>query len=239
MAPSPRDQRELAVALDVADSQELFRWAEQLRGLPVVLKLGLRLLPELSRADFTTLRGEMGFKLFIDMKLHDIPSQVEGAVARWSSMGADYLTVHLSGGAAMLKGAVKAAGSSTEILGVSVLTSLNDKDLGEIGFQSQSRDQVARLVKLGLDSGVRSFVCSALESRAVHELAQGVGPVRTVCPGLRMDGETAAADQSRTATLTEAIQANVRMFVMGRTVLAASNPRAKVEEIVKRLAAGV
>jgi orotidine-5'-phosphate decarboxylase len=235
-----KPRREIALAVDVLSREELWMWAETFKDLPVVIKLGLRLLPLLKEGDCDRLHDQ-GFKIFIDAKLHDIPSQVAGAVTTWSRLGADYLTLHLSGAGAMMKEAAAAAQKTgTELLGVSVLTSLNDADLASLGVNGNSSQTVDRWVRLGLQSGIRSFVCSVGESKLIHDMARkdfSALTVRTVCPGIRLPNQKGAADQSRVFTIQEGLANEVDMFVVGRAVFQDSNPRARVEEILAEISA--
>lgn len=232
------NRRELALALDVVSRDELLQWVETFRDLPLVLKVGLRLLPKLKESDFEDIK-KSGFKIFVDAKLHDIPSQVSGAVKTWASLGADYLTLHLSGGPAMLREAATVAdATSTELLAVSVLTSLSASDLATLGLESDPARVVERWVRMGISSGIRSFVCSVGESSLIHALAKKDFPqlnIHTVCPGIRLPHQAAASDQSRVFTVDEALSAGVNMLVVGRAIFQDSNPRARAEEILERI----
>lgn len=228
---------EAALALDVASRAELFRWVENLKGSPITLKIGLRLLPELEPGDLNRIH-DAGFKIFIDAKLHDIPTQVAGAVKTWGRLGADFLTVHLSGGPAMLKAAQEAAKGSgrVELFGVSVLTSIGGPELERLGLGADAGPVVERWAKLGLESGLRAFVCSVGESARIHAVAAAQGlKVRTVCPGIRMPGEVAAQDQARVYSVADALQEKVGMLVLGRAVMQAPQPRARLDEILETL----
>ncbi len=222
----------LAVAIDTEKRDEVFAWAEKLKNLPVVLKLGLRNLPLLSAADLNQLKSE-GFELFIDMKLHDIPSTVKSAVTTWAGLGADYLTLHLSGGPQMLSEASLVKGP--RLLGVSVLTSLSKEDLIFTGVNSTVYHQVQNLVGLGLHSGIDSFVCSLDEVLLLRKMIEekSLRPGFFVCPGLVMAGENPHSDQKRTATVEEAISVGVNMMVIGRSIINDPNPRVKTEKILK------
>lgn len=228
---------ELALALDVMSVHELDQWVDTFIGLPVVLKLGLRLLPLLDVRDFERIQ-EDGFKIFVDAKLHDIPSTVCGAVETWAAWKAEYLTVHLSGGPKMLRDAVKVANGRIELLGVSVLTSLSADDLKVMGFVPDPAKQVDALVRMALQNGMRSFVCSVNEARLVKDIARELGvaePVRTVCPGIRAENSPGQEDQSRSYTAREAVAAGVDMLVVGRAILKDSDPRARAEEILEMI----
>jgi orotidine-5'-phosphate decarboxylase len=229
----------LALALDVATVAELESWRDRMAGLPLVFKVGLRVLPLLGDRDLRGLR-EAGFGIFIDAKLHDIPSQVRGAVETWAARDVDYLTLHLSGGRKMLEEAVAGARANPRLrlLGVSVLTSLSGADLSSLGFTPDPSEQVRRLAKLGLESGLPSFVSSVGELGTIRAMAaEAFSGTQTFscCPGITLDGGQAPADQSRTFSVTEALREKVDLLVMGRAILGASDPRAVAETLVRRL----
>lgn len=231
----------LVVALDVGSRAEIFDWAQKLAGLPVILKIGLRNLPQLETGDLPKLH-EQGFEVFIDTKLHDIPTQVAASVKTWAALGADYLTLHLGGGRAMLEAAVQAqreSGTKIELFGVSVLTSMATADLQDLGVTADSATQVQRLVGLGLGCGMRSFVCSAQEVAALRTMAHGLRrDIRFVCPGLVYAGEAAPGDQKRVVSIQEAAQLKVNWPVVGRSILKDPEPRQKVEKILALLSPG-
>ena len=156
---------------------------------------------------------------FLDLKLHDIPETVGRAVVRASALGARMLTVHASGGAAMLKQAVDRArkeGGTLEIVAVTVLTSFDGGDLAAIGAGPDVAAQVERLGRLAWDQGVRSFVCSPREAA---RLRAALGPDATlVTPGVRFAEGSAADDQKRTMTAAEAIAAGADWLVVGRPI---------------------
>ncbi len=224
----------LALALDFESREEFFNFSKKFQGLPVVLKIGLRTLPFLTPDDFATLKKQ-GYSLFIDAKLHDIPTQVEAAVRSWSAMGADFLTIHAGGGAKMISDSVRAATSKTRILGVSVLTSLGQDDLSDLGFAANNvESQVQKFVGLGIKSGLKSFVCSVQE----------VAKLRTTfpteelffcCPGVVRDGELASADQKRSVSLSEALKLKISLIVIGRSVFKSTDPLKSTREILSQM----
>lgn len=230
----------LVVALDLLSREEIFAWSDKLAALPVILKIGLRNLPQLEKGDLARLKDK-GFQIFIDTKLHDIPTQVGASVTTWADLGADYLTLHLSGGRRMLEAAVDAqqkSGTKLELFGVSVLTSMSTQDIAELGISVEPAEQVRRLVSLGLDSGMRSFVCSAQEVVDLRSVAQKKSKeIRFVCPGLVMAGEAAPSDQKRVVTIEDAAQLKVDYPVIGRSILKDPDPRAKTEKILALMGA--
>jgi orotidine-5'-phosphate decarboxylase len=161
--------------------------------------------------------------------LHDIPNTVGRAVESVSSLGAEMLTIHLSGGRAMIEAAVKAAPKEMLLLGVTVLTSSNEETLHETGVDAKVEAQVLRLAKLGVESGIGGLVASP------HELAplRGVygNSIKIVTPGIRPAGAD-HHDQKRALTPREALRAGADFLVIGRPITAAPDPRAALEQIV-------
>lgn len=209
---------DLALVFDQTDRESFWKAVATLPKHPkLILKLGLRLLPLLSKEDFVKLRAE-GFRLFIDVKLHDIPSQVADAVTTWGALGASYVTVHLSGGRDMLSAAAKAADEcGVTLLGVSILTSMDQKDISEVGFNSTVEVQVNKLTKLGWESGLKAFVCSPFEIESVLKQLPGA---LLVTPGISIDEDMTGmgTDQKRRRTFKEALAAGSSMPVVGRAL---------------------
>lgn len=174
-----------------------------------------------------------GRKVFLDLKFHDIPNTVSAAVKQASELGASMLTVHASGGSKMLKAAADAAsGSKTLVLAVTVLTSLGDEDLSEIGVAGNVRAQVLRLAGLARANGILGLVASAQEAAELRrELGEGFA---IVTPGVRPAG-TAAGDQARVVTPADALRSGADYIVVGRPVVAASDPGRAAREILAEL----
>jgi orotidine-5'-phosphate decarboxylase len=220
----------LAVALDVADAPRAIALADQLRGAALVFKVGLELFtsegPPVARE--IAKRG----RLFLDLKLHDIPHTVEGAARAASRLGASYLTVHASGGHAMVEAAVRGAGPDLKILAVTLLTSLGRSELDDIGFEGGAHAAVLRLARLGVAAGAHGLVCSSAETA---ELRRELGPDPVlVVPGIRPKGSE-ARDQKRVGTPKDAIRAGASLLVVGRPILEASNPRQAADAIAKEV----
>jgi orotidine-5'-phosphate decarboxylase len=163
--------------------------------------------------------------VFLDLKFHDIPAQVRGAVRGAAATGALYTTVHASGGPAMIAASVDAAGSSVTVLAVTVLTSLDDSSLDAIGMRAPAADAVVRLARLALAAGAHGLVCSPREVAALRDefgpRTDG-GPLLVV-PGIRAPGE-AQGDQKRTMSAPEALAAGADVIVVGRPITAAPDP---------------
>lgn len=200
-----------------------------------VAKVGLSLFVEHGpRAVEEFLRR--GARVFLDLKLHDIPNTVELASARAGALGVSYLTVHASGGEAMLKaavqgareGAAKAGHKPPVVLAVTVLTSMDDAGLAQIGVPEKAAAQVLRLARLSRTAGAGGLVCSA---REVSDVRAAVGQGLVLCtPGIRPAG-VAANDQSRVETPAAAIKAGADLLVVGRPIYAAPDAVAAAKQI--------
>lgn len=221
-------------ALDLADEKSAWALYEQVRPLNPYFKVGLELYSATGPAFVRRLTAD-GAKVFLDLKLHDIPNTVASAVKVATHLGVNWLTLHLMGGSAMVKAAVAArdeAGSSLALLGVTVLTSMDDRDLRELGFAQTVAPTVMSLAKLGKQWGVDGIVCSSEELANVRrELSRDF---LTVVPGIRpMD--SASGDQKRVATPAQAAKAGADYLVIGRPIRDAENPRAVVEQVLSEL----
>ncbi len=200
-----------------------------------MFKVGLELFVEAGpRA--VALGEETQRPVFLDLKLHDIPETVERAVARASALGVRMLTVHASGGPAMLARAVERAareGGGLEIVAVTALTSLDRRDLHAIGIADDVPSHVERLAKLAWKEGVRAFVCSPREAAA---LRTNLGPQATIItPGVRTATESVEDDQKRTMTAREAIASGADWVVVGRPIRDASDPSTAAHAIAREV----
>ena len=174
--------------------------------------------------------------VFCDLKLNDIPSQIEGAVSALGELGATYATVHALGGADMVRAAVKAAPAGLNILGVTILTSLEEADLAVLGIAGPVSEAVIRLAEVALESGASGLVCSGKE---VASLRERFGPVSKggpllVVPGIRLEGGR-EGDQQRTSGPRAAIDAGADLIVVGRPITGAPDPRAAARAILAQL----
>lgn len=219
----------LCLALDVPDLQTAESWVHRTQGAFSVYKIGLQLFLAEGPRVVERVIAAGAPSVFLDLKLHDIPRTVARAVSSLEGLGVRYLTLHTAGGREMLSAAAEAATKAgIQLLGVTVLTSLDDQGLGETGVAESSAACVSRRSRLALDSGVKGLVCSALE---VHSLRAELGPDCTlVTPGIRLAGG-AVGDQKRVATPASAIEAGASLLVIGRAVTAASDPEAAVRAI--------
>ncbi|MEN3028462.1 MAG: orotidine-5'-phosphate decarboxylase [Aquificaceae bacterium] len=219
----------LCIALDTNLPQAL-ELLSSLKGYPLVFKVGYKLFISHHRT-ITDRVKEKGFELFLDLKLHDIPNTVREGVLSARDLGADYLTLHISSGKEALRQAVEVKGK-LKLLGVSLLTSLGEEDMRDLGVCEEREKHVLKLAKLALESGFEGIVCSGKEVRLLREGLEK--PFMAVVPGIRLEGEP-AEDQKRVVSLEEALQAGADMVVMGRSILKAENPIKRVEELLFRI----
>ena len=221
----------IIVALDVATNKEALGLVEQLRNQVSLFKVGLQLYTAEGPAVVREVISR-GAQVFLDLKLHDIPNTVAKAVEAAAGLGVEMLTIHLSGGPEMVRAAVAADKEKMSILGVTVLTSANEQTLRETGVPGAVEDQVLRLAKLGLEAGVDGIVASA---REIEGLRRELGDkFKIVVPGIRPAGSD-AADQKRTMTPREAINAGADFLVIGRPIIADKNPREALDRILDEL----
>lgn len=228
----------LIVALDVPTAAAARELAAQLRGTCRWVKVGL----ELYLAAGTKIVEELtaqGFSVFLDLKFHDIPNTVAGAVRSAASMGASLLTIHAAGGPAMLRAAAEAAAATKnapQLLAVTVLTSMDREQLAAIGIDRTAADQVLRLARMAIESEIRGLVCSP-EEVALLRRELGAQP-RLVVPGIRPAG-AAVGDQKRIATPADAIRAGASQLVVGRPVTQAADPAKAAQSILDEIASAV
>ncbi len=227
----------IAFALDYASVDEARSAARLVAPAIGMIKVGLELFVGAGPA-VVALGKDIGLPVFLDLKLHDIPETVERAVAQASGLGARLVTVHASGGRTMLKRAVTRAaseGGSLAICAVTILTSLDAADVNDIGMSGDPRAAAVRLARLAFDEGVRWFVCSPAEVRALRE-ALGKDAV-LVTPGVRPAGGGAAArgDQKRVATPEQAIADGANWVVVGRPIRDAADPLAAARAIAQAI----
>lgn len=221
----------IAVALDAPDLETAARWAVAVTPHVSVVKIGLELFCRYGPEVVAVLRGGSGVGLFLDLKLHDIPTTVAGAVRAVCGQKPRYLTVHASGGAAMVRAAVEAAGD-VDIAAVTVLTSLDSDDLDAVGLAGPASDAVRRLSVLAVGAGARAVVCSPREVAGVR---REVGPdVALITPGVRPMGSD-TQDQRRVATPAEALAAGADLLVVGRPITGARDPGAAAARLAAQL----
>jgi orotidine-5'-phosphate decarboxylase len=232
----------LFCALDGRDAPTINALAENLHGAVDGLKLGLEFFCA-HGPDAIRQVSARGVPIFLDLKLHDIPNTVAGAVRSVAPLAPHFLTVHASGGDAMLRAAVNAAGEEAHRLGlarmrllaVTVLTSLDRDDLQAMGVDGSPSDQVMRLAELAHNAGIDGIVCSPHE---IAEVRSVLGPDKDiVVPGIRPAGN-AAGDQKRSATPADAVRAGATALVVGRPITQADDSAAAARLIKAEMADG-
>jgi orotidine-5'-phosphate decarboxylase len=231
------DNKRVIVALDVPEMKAATALAARLDPRLCRVKVGKELFTAAGPAVVAALQ-ERGFDVFLDLKYHDIPNTVAGACRAAARLGVWMLNVHASGGEAMMRAACEAVANVARpplILGVTILTSLADGDLGQVGFSGTARDNVLRLARLARASGLDGVVCSAQEAA---ELRQACGEdFLLVTPGIRLDA-SAKGDQARVVTPAEAVRLGASYLVIGRPITEAPDPVAALESIRQSLGEG-
>jgi orotidine-5'-phosphate decarboxylase len=224
------------VALDFPVAEAAGRMVEQLGSLCRFYKVGSELFTAAGPRMVSQIL-ESGADVFLDLKFHDIPNTVAGAVRSAAALGARLLTVHASGGGAMLRAAVEAAGDQERcgVLAVTVLTSLAASDVASAWGRTAALDvgtEVLRLAEVAAESGAHGIVCSGREAAEVR--ARFGDRLALLVPGVRLAG-SGANDQARVVTPAEAARAGARYVVLGRTVTSAAEPRAAMSEAARQL----
>ncbi|HWZ50747.1 MAG TPA: orotidine-5'-phosphate decarboxylase [Granulicella sp.] len=237
MIPSPVDPRSrLAVALDFPAARPALDFVDRLEDSCHWFKVGMELYYAAGNHLIETLRGR-GFEIFLDLKLHDIPNTVAGAVRSVTRTGASLLTIHASGGEAMIRAAAEAAAVpyAPKLLAVTVLTSMDAAELNRVGVSDSPARQVVRLAQLARQAGgpEMGMVCSA-EEIAVLRAEVAPAPMLVV-PGIRPAGAP-LGDQRRVATPGAAIAAGASMLVVGRPITQAAEPAAAARAILEEIA---
>jgi orotidine-5'-phosphate decarboxylase len=238
--PSNPSER-IVIALDGDSRETLLDLAKRLSGKVGTYKVGLEAFVRWG-VPFVEEVQACG-PVFLDLKLHDIPNTVAGAANAAGRLGVQLLTIHAAGGREMIsaavegakRGAAAAGRPAPTILAVTVLTSLSDRDLDDIGLRGPAADRVPALAKLAVEAGAGGIVCSPLEVARVRA-AVGPGPI-LVTPGIRPAGAE-MGDQARAATPASALAAGADRLVIGRPITAAPDPVAAAEKILAEIAAG-
>ncbi|HEX6945342.1 MAG TPA: orotidine-5'-phosphate decarboxylase [Casimicrobiaceae bacterium] len=233
---------QLLIALDVETGDRGLQLADRLRGVAGGFKIGSRLF---TAEGPTVVRSlvERGDRVFLDLKFHDIPNTVATAVAAAASLGAWMVNVHAAGGTRMMQAARDAAAETAAraglppplVIAVTVLTSMNAATLAEAGVTAPVMDQVVRLARLAQDAGLDGVVASPQETATIRR--ECGSDFAIVTPGIRGGGATTSGkdDQERTMTPAEAVAAGASFIVVGRPIIAASDPRAAAEGIAREM----
>ncbi len=231
-------RQHLIVALDVSSAAAAQKIVAAVGDSAFTYKVGMQLFTAGGPGVVRDLVAS-GRRVFLDLKYHDIPTTVAAATREAAALGAGMITVHAAGGGPMLRAAVEAAHSvnrALTVLGVTVLTSMDDQDLDKVGVRGQVVDQVLRLAALAITNGCQGVVASALEA---FELRTGLGDdFLIVTPGVRPAGKD-HGDQSRVVTPAEAIAAGASYIVVGRPITAAENPAEETRAILEQMSLAV
>jgi orotidine-5'-phosphate decarboxylase len=224
----------LIAALDVPDRHAAIQAVDQLSGHIGLFKVGLEIFTSEGPRLIEEIRGR-GERVFLDLKLHDIPNTVSGAVRSICRLGVQMLTIHASGGPAMMRAAcqeAQAAASPPILLAVTALTSLSEADVKSLGVEGSAEDWVERLAGLAKESGVQGIVSSSRELSMLHR--KFGNSLRYVVPGIRPAG-AALQDQSRAATPGDAIRSGADYIVVGRPILQTADPVRAADTIVEEI----
>lgn len=231
----------LIVALDYPDARQATALVSELEGIPCYMKVGMQLYYAVGPAFVRELKSK-GYKIFLDLKMHDIPNTVRGGAQSITRLGVDMFNVHAAGGAVMMKAAVEGAATAMKndpdlvkplIIAVTQLTSTNQQVLNEeIGITGSVQDAVVKYAELTRSAGLDGVVSSAQESGLIREACGN--DFITVTPGIRPAGSS-VGDQARVLTPGEAIRQGSHYIVVGRPITASASPREAAEQIIKEM----
>jgi orotidine-5'-phosphate decarboxylase len=225
----------ILVALDYADEASALALAERLSPALCRLKVGKELFTR-SGPQLVRRLQDLGFEIFLDLKFHDIPNTVAGAVRAAADLGVWMVNVHAGGGRRMMEAAAEAVRTADRqplLIAVTVLTSMSDEDLAELGYRESAAQRVQRLAALAEDSGMDGVVCSALETAELR--ARRRPGFCLVTPGIRLAGD-AAGDQRRVVTPAQALANGSDYLVIGRSITGAADPLAALERVHREIA---
>jgi orotidine-5'-phosphate decarboxylase len=236
--PIEEARKRLIVALDVPGKEAALDLVDRLDGACSWFKVGLELFIAAGPAVLEPLFAR-GHSVFLDLKLHDIPNTVAGAVRSAASLGVHMLTIHALGGPAMLAAAQSAlvgVPNPPRLLAVTVLTSMDTAQIAAIGLNCEPSAQVERLARMGLGAGIRGFVCSPQEVGILRKLTGPEGVL--VIPGIRPSGAD-TGDQKRIATPSDALRQGADYLVVGRPITQAPDPAAAAQAVLREMAAAL
>ena len=217
----------IAVALDAPDLETAKTWAKEVSPYVSTLKIGLETYLRDGKKSIEQIKEISNCDLFLDLKLHDIPATVAGACRSIADLNPKYLTVHASGGSEMINEAAKTL-PNTLIVAVTILTSIDEKNLLEIGFKNSSKESAVNLAKLAVAAGARAIVCSPQEVAEIRKIVDS--SIVLITPGIRPQGSS-SNDQQRIATPQEALLNGANLLVIGRPITGSDN----VGEAAKRI----
>lgn len=204
----------IILALDTKDLDTAKKWIETTNGSIDIYKFGLEFYLKFGAAGLKELSSAGDFDVFLDLKLHDIPNTVASSIKSVFDLAPKFLTVHASGGGAMIKAASE-AGPDISITAVTILTSLSDSDLADVGFAKDTKSSANVLAKLAVLNGARSIVCSPFEASEIRVIVGN--EIEIITPGVRPPGSD-LGDQKRVMTPKEAITAGANYIVVGRPI---------------------
>jgi len=208
----------IVLAVDTSDIEIAKRWVEATHESVSVYKLGLEFFLNFGQAGVKAIQDVTDSDIFLDLKLHDIPHTVGGAASAIQSLAPRFLTVHSSGGRDMVRAAVDAV-PGTSITAVTILTSLSEEDLFEIGYANNALESAVALATLSVKAGAKAIVCSPLEISSIRAV---VAPeIEIITPGVRPATDAPADDQKRVMTPRDAIAAGASLLVIGRPITSA------------------
>lgn len=205
----------IVLAIDTPKLATAIEWIKATQDYVAVFKLGLEFFLTFGSDGVKAIQSVTDSDIFLDLKLHDIPHTVSGAAKAVSNLAPRFLTVHASGGAAMIKAAVEAS-PKTHVTGVTILTSLSEEDVSHIGFRNNALDSAVGLAKIAVAAGAGAIVCSPLEIAAIRA-AVGSTPI-IITPGVRPADSHSTDDQVRTMTPKAAIALGANLVVIGRPI---------------------
>ncbi|SNZ07954.1 orotidine-5'-phosphate decarboxylase [Persephonella hydrogeniphila] len=221
----------LAVALDIENTEEALSLLKDLKGEEIIIKIGYLLFIK-EGTDIVKKIKDMGFDIFLDLKLHDIPNTVYNGVRSAVELGVDYLTVHTLGGIEMMEKAVEAKkGSNLKLLGVTILTSHSEDYIQYIGSRYSLNQLALKLATTAVNTGIDGIVCSPFEVKEIKEKIDK--DFIAVTPGIRLEQET--DDQKRVATPEFAVKEGSDILVVGRPIIKAKDKKKAVREILEKI----
>lgn len=224
----------IILAVDTRDFDTALRWIEATRENVGVYKLGLEFFLTFGAEGVTRIKNDFEVDIFLDLKLHDIPHTVSAAASAVSALNPRFLTVHASGGSSMVKAAVEAV-PHIDVTAVTILTSLSEEDLFQVGFANKALESAVALADLSVRAGARAIVSSPLEISAIRS-AVGPAPI-IITPGVRPAGTAGSDDQVRTMTPQKAIESGANFVVIGRPITGAwVNGAAAMTEAARAIA---
>ena len=237
LANSMSKSAPIVLALDTSDLATALDWVQATHGIIPVYKLGLEFYLNFGHDGVRAIADSTDAGIFLDLKLHDIPQTVKGAARAISNLNPRYLTVHASGGQSMVRSAVDSL-ENTKVTGVTILTSLSESDVSEVGYGQNALESAVRLAKVAVAGGARAIVCSPLE---IVEIRKSIGlEIEIITPGVRPEDSQGTDDQIRTMTPREALDRGANLVVIGRPITSTwANGAQAMRERAEQIASGI